>query len=187
MTRGQSLFSPLLFTAGYLVTWVGAGVAAFGVAVAGGHLTGDVLAWDRAGRWAAAATVILAAVYELTPLKDVCLGKCRSPLGSLLGDWRGGRLGAFRMGAKNGAWCVGCCWALMASLFALGVMSIVWMTVVAGMIAAEKLMPWRRIATYGTALILVGLGVLLFAAPGAIPGLAIHASDRMSEMESTSP
>ncbi len=65
--------------------------------------------------------------YELTPLKDVCLGKCRSPLGFLLGSWRAGRLGALRMGAKNGAWCVGCCWALMASLFALGVMSIAWM------------------------------------------------------------
>ena len=63
------------------------------------------------------------------PLKDVCLGKCRSPLGFLLGSWRDGRWGALRMGAKNGAWCVGCCWALMASLFALGVMSVTWMAV----------------------------------------------------------
>ena len=91
-----------------------------------------MLAWDRAGRWVAGATLVVAAVYELTPLKDVCLGKCRSPLGFLLGSWRDGPSGALRMGAKNGAWCVGCCWALMASLFALGVMSIVWMAVVAG-------------------------------------------------------
>ena len=98
-------------------------------------------AWDRAGRWVAGATLVVAAVYELTPLKDVCLGKCRSPLGFLLGSWRGGRLGALQMGAKNGAWCVGCCWALMASLFALGVMSIVWMAVVAGLIAFEKTRP----------------------------------------------
>jgi predicted metal-binding membrane protein len=65
------------------------------------------------------------------------------------------------MGAKNGAWCVGCCWALMASLFALGVMSVTWMAFVAGLIAIEKLLPWRRVATYGTASILLVLGVLL--------------------------
>ena len=73
------------------------------------------------------------------------------------------------MGARHGAWCVGCCWALMASLFALGVMSIVWMAVVAGLIAFEKLIPWRRAATYGTAGVLLVLGVLLLVAPDAIP------------------
>ena len=74
----------------------------------------------------------MAAAYELTPLKNICLSKCRSPLGLLLGSWRDGWSGALRMGMRNGAWCVGCCWALMASLFALGVMSAVWMAVVAG-------------------------------------------------------
>ena len=115
------------------------------------RVSGDLLAWDRAGRWVAGATLIVAAVYELTPLKDVCLGKCRSPLGFLLGSWRSGRSGALQMGARHGAWCIGCCWALMASLFALGVMSVVWMAVVAGLIAFEKLIPSRRAATYGTA------------------------------------
>ena len=99
---------------------------------AGSAIAGDVLAWDRAGRWVAGATLLVAAVYELTPLKDVCLRKCRSPLGFLLGAWRDGRAGALRMGVGHGAWCVGCCWALMASLFALGVMSLVWMAFVAG-------------------------------------------------------
>ena len=158
------------------------GVLAFALAAAGGAVTGDVLAWDRAGRWVAGATLVVAAVYELTPLKDVCLGKCRSPLGFLLGSWRAGRPGALQMGAKNGAWCVGCCWALMAALFALGVMSIVWMAFVAGLIAVEKTVPWRRAAVYGTAAILLGLGVLVLVAPDAIPGLttpgdASHASD----------
>jgi predicted metal-binding membrane protein len=145
-------------------------------------LAGDVLAWDRAGRWVAGATLVVAAVYELTPLKDVCLGKCRSPLGQLLGSWRDGPAGALRMGAKNGAWCVGCCWALMASLFALGVMSIVWMAVVAGIIAVEKTLPWRRVATYGTTVLLLALGVLLFVAPTAIPGLTVPATASMTEM-----
>ena len=86
------------------------------------------------------------------------------------------------MGAKHGAWCVGCCWALMASLFALGVMSIAWMAFVAALIALEKLVPWRRAATYGTAAILLALGVLLLAAPDAIPGLTIPGSDPMSPM-----
>jgi predicted metal-binding membrane protein len=187
MTRQQSLVSPLLFAAGYLVTWVAAGVVAFGAATVGGNLTGDVLSWDRGGRWAAGITVILAGVYELTPLKDVCLGKCRSPLGSLLVSWRGGRLGALQMGMKNGVWCVGCCWALMVSLFALGVMSIVWMSVVAGLIAGEKLIPWRRVATYGTTSILVVLGTLLLIAPGAIPGLSTPDTHRMPPAERMGP
>jgi predicted metal-binding membrane protein len=109
----------------------------------------------------------------LTPLKDLCLGRCRSPLGALLGSWRGGLRGALSMGTKNGAWCVGCCWALMASLFALGVMSLVWMAFVAALIAAEKLVPWDRLATWGTAAILLAVAVFLVAAPDALPGLTI--------------
>lgn len=171
MTRERSRLSPLLFAAGYLVTWASAGFIAFAIAVAGGRIFGDVLAWDRAGRWAAGATLLVAAVYELTPLKDVCLGKCRSPLGFLLGSWHDGRAGALQMGTKHGAWCVGCCWALMASLFALGVMSIAWMAFIAALIAAEKTVPWGRVAAYGTTAILLALAVLLFAAPEAIPGL----------------
>ena len=182
MTRSRSQVPRLLFAAGYLVTWAGAGVLAFAVAAAGHRVSGDVLAWDRAGRWVAGATLVVAAVYELTPLKDVCLGKCRSPLGFLLGAWRDGSLGALRMGAKNGAWCVGCCWALMASLFALGVMSVAWMAVVAGLIAVEKTLPWRRVATYGTAGILLALGVLLLAAPDAIPLLTIPGNSPMPSM-----
>ena len=87
--------------------------------------------------------------------------------------------GALRMGAKNGAWCVGCCWALMASLFALGVMSVSWMAVVAGLIAVEKTLPWRRVATYGTTALLLVLGVLLFVAPDAIPALTVPAGTAM--------
>jgi predicted metal-binding membrane protein len=173
MTKERSPLAPLAFAGGYLLTWGAAGVLAFAVADAGGRVAGGVLAWDRAGRWVAGATLVAAAVYELTPLKDVCLGKCRSPLGFLLGAWRGGASGAVRMGVKHGAWCVGCCWALMASLFALGVMSIAWMALVAALIAVEKLVPWRRVAVYGTAAVLLVLGVLLLAAPQAVPGLTI--------------
>src|SRR4051812_39857617 len=177
MTKQRSPLSPLLFTAGYLVTWTAAGLGAFILAAVLGRIPGDVFAWDRAGRWVAGATLVVAAAYELTPLKDVCLSKCRSPLGFLLGSWRDGRRGALRMGAKHGAWCVGCCWALMASLFALGVMSLAWMVFVAALIAFEKLLPWKRIATFGTAAVLLVLAVLVLAAPNAIPGLTVPGSD----------
>jgi predicted metal-binding membrane protein len=174
--------APLLFSAGYLLTWAVAGAGAFAIALAGDAVLGDVLAWDRAGHWVAGATLLTAALYELTPLKDVCLAKCRSPLGFLLGSWRDGRAGALRMGTKHGAWCVGCCWALMASLFALGVMSIAWMAFVAALIAAEKTLPWRRVAVYGTAGILVALGLLLLAAPEVMPALTIPGDDPMPQM-----
>jgi predicted metal-binding membrane protein len=182
MTRERSPFSPLLFTAGYLATWAAVGVLAFAVAAAGNRAVGDVLSWSRAGRWVAGATLLVAAAYELTPLKDVCLGKCRSPLGFLLGTWRSGPGGALRMGAKHGAWCVGCCWALMASLFALGVMSVTWMAFVAALIAVEKTAPSRRVATYGVAGLLLALGVLLLAAPGAIPHLTVPGTHPMQPM-----
>src|SRR5262245_39669270 len=131
MTRRRSAAAPLVSTSSYLLAWGAAGAFAFGLSDAVGRLLGDALVWDRAGRWLAAGILLAAAVYELTPLKGVCLSKCRSLLGFLLGSWRGGLPGALAMGARHGAWCVGCCWALMASLFALGVMSIAWMALVA--------------------------------------------------------
>jgi predicted metal-binding membrane protein len=187
MTRGESLVHPLLFALGYLLTWVTAGALVFAAAFAGGRVVGDVLAWDRGGRWVAATTLIVAAVYELTPLKDACLGRCRSPLGLLLGSWREGPLGALRMGIRNGAWCVGCCWALMASFFALGIMSAFWMAIVAGLIAIEKTMPWRRLAIYGTATVLLALGVFLLAAPNALPGLTIPGGGMLSPISEMAP
>ncbi len=177
MTKARSPLSPVAFTAGYLLTWTAAGVAAFVIAIGATGLAGDSLAWDHAGRPLAGTTLIIAAVYELTPLKNACLGKCRSPLGFLLGSWRDGWQGGLRMGAMHGAWCLGCCWALMASLFALGVMSVTWMALVAGLIAVEKTLPWRRWATFGTAASLVVLGVLLLASPDALPGLTLPGDD----------
>jgi predicted metal-binding membrane protein len=182
MTRSRSPLSPLIFAMGYLLIWAGAGLVAYLIALGAAHGPGDVFAWDRAGQWIAGGTLIAAALYEVTPLKDVCLGKCRSPLGFLLGSWRDGWAGALRMGAKNGAWCVGCCWALMASLFALGVMSLVWMAFVAGLIAIEKTLPWRRAAIFATTTLLLVLGILLLTAPQDIPGLALPTGDSMVEM-----
>jgi predicted metal-binding membrane protein len=179
MTRARDPVAPLLFVFGYLAIWAAAGVAAYGAFRAGRALLGDDLHWDGAGHWLAGATLAFAAIYELTALKDACLSKCRSPLGYLMGAWRGGRAGALRMGAGHGAWCLGCCWALMAALFALGVMSVAWMAFVAALIALEKTLPWDRPVAYATAVILVVLGVLLLAAPDAVPGLTIPGDGSM--------
>ena len=180
MSRSRVL--PVAFTTGYVATWAAAGVVAFLIALAATQAAQGAFAWDNAGQTIAGVTLLVAAGYELTPLKDVCLGKCRSPLGTLLGSWGAGWTGAFRMGLGNGVWCVGCCWALMASLFALGVMSVTWMAVVAGLIAIEKTIPWRRVATYATTIILVVLGVIMLAAPDALPGLTVPGQSPMPSM-----
>ncbi len=173
MTRRRGLDRPLLFASAYLLVWAAGGLAAYGVFRAGSSWLGSELAWDAGGRWVAGAVVAVAALYELTPLKNVCLAKCRSPLGFLLGTWRDGRVGALEMGAKHAAWCVGCCWALMAALFALGVMSLWWMALIAALITIEKALPWRRAATWSSAAVLVILAVALVAAPQAVPGLVV--------------
>jgi predicted metal-binding membrane protein len=173
MTRQHSLARPAAFTSGYLVVWGAAGLGAYALYELGHHALGPQLAWHAGGRWLAGGVLTAAALYELTPVKDVCLSKCRSPLGFLLGTWRDGAGGAFTMGSKHAAWCLGCCWALMAALFALGVMSILWMAVVAALITIEKLLPWRRVAVWSTALLLLALAVGVLAAPSAVPGFVI--------------
>jgi predicted metal-binding membrane protein len=173
MTRRRGLSRPLLFTSGYLFVWAAAGVAAYGLFTLGRSLFGHDLAWHAGGRWFAGGVVALAALYELTPLKHVCLAKCRSPLGFLLGAWRDGRRGALEMGARHAAWCVGCCWALMAALFALGVMSLAWMALVAALITVEKTLPPRRAVAWSTATVLLTLAIVLIAAPHALPGLVV--------------
>ena len=179
MTRERGLGRPFAFIGGYLVVWGAAGLAAYVLFAAGKHVLGPDLAWHSGGRWLAGGLLVAAAVYELTPLKDVCLGKCRSPFGFLLGTWRDGVRGAAEMGAKHGAWCLGCCWALMVALFALGVMSLVWMAVVAALITVEKVLPWRRVAVWSTTALLLALAIGLFAAPQAIPGFVIPTGGQM--------
>lgn len=182
MTRQRGIARPLLFTAGYVVVWGAAGVVAYGLYALGRHALGTELAWHAGGRWFAGSVLAVAALYELTPLKDVCLGKCRSPLGFLIGTWRDGVRGAFAMGSKHAAWCVGCCWALMAALFALGVMNILWMAIVAGLITIEKVLPWRRVAVWSTTLLLLALAVGILAAPGSVPGFVVPTSGGMAGM-----
>jgi predicted metal-binding membrane protein len=173
MTRERNFSRPLLFVTGYLLVWGAAGVVGFGLFALGDSLLGGDLAWDVAGQWLVGGILIVAAIYEVTPLKEVCLAKCRSPLGFLIGAWRDGPAGAVQMGVRHAAWCVGCCWALMAALFALGVMSLGWMAFVAALIALEKTLPWGRAVTWGTAGVLALLALAVLAAPDSLPGFVV--------------
>jgi predicted metal-binding membrane protein len=178
--RGQpvAIGATTLFVAGYLVTWAVAGLLGYGILQLGKAVTGDVFAWDNAGPYLAGGIIVAAAVYQLTPLKDVCLRHCRSPFMFLMKHWRPGRVGALRMGVIHGGWCVGCCWALMAALFALGVMSLGWMAFIAALIAFEKLLPWKALANRGIALLFLVLGLAVAFSAKDVPGLTLPGSPK---------
>jgi predicted metal-binding membrane protein len=165
-----------LFVGGYLIVWAASGLLAYGALKAGRSLDAGFLGWHSGGRWIAAGILAAAAVYEFTPLKDACLGRCRSPLGFLIGSWKDGSGGAFRMGLEHGAWCLGCCWLLMLALFALGAMSLIWMIVITVLIGVEKLVPNRARGTTAVAAVLAALAVGVAAAPRDVPGLTIPGS-----------
>ncbi len=181
--RGRSapLGATAVFVGGYLVAWTIAGLTGYAIFAMARALSIDAFSWDRGGPYLAGGVLVAAAVYQFTPLKDACLKRCRSPLAFLLTAWRPGRLGAMRMGIEHGAWCVGCCWALMAALFALGVMSIGWMAFIAALIALEKLLPWKAYANRGIALLLVALGLAVAFAPDRVPGLTLPGSPQAAE------
>jgi predicted metal-binding membrane protein len=159
------------FVAGYLGVWSGAGVAAY--AVVEGVRLQDLgwLAWDRAGRYVAAGVILAAAAYQLTPAKAGCLRRCRHP--AVSGP---GLASALRDGVRHGGFCVGCCWALMAALFALGAMSLVWMALIGALITAERLLPQRAMAVTGVAVVLAALALGVALSPGDVPGLTVPSS-----------
>jgi predicted metal-binding membrane protein len=170
--------SVVAFVAGYLAAWTAAGLAAYGLIEAVRSLELGFLAWDEAGRYLAGGVIVVAAVYELSPLKDACLRRCRDPL-ALVRRERPGPGEGLRAGLEHGASCIGCCWALMAALFALGVMSLGWMALVASVVAVEKLLPRREVAERGVALGLVLLGLAVAFFPGELPGFTSPGSDEM--------
>jgi predicted metal-binding membrane protein len=188
--RGQGFVPTWIFVLGYLAVWTVYGLLAYGLYRLVVDAGADFLAWDRNGPYVAGAAIVAAGLYELTPLKSVCLRHCRSPLHFILGGWRDGRLGAIRMGAEHGGYCVGCCWGLMIVLFALGVMSLTWMAVVAALIFAQKVFPHGERLTRVFAVVFVAAGIWVAADPGSVPGLtqpssgaAERARMRMMHME----
>jgi predicted metal-binding membrane protein len=179
--RGAAPDATAIFVSGYLLVWTAAGLLAYGLIVAGRELDPAFLAWDEAGRWVTGGVIVVAALYQLTPWKQACLVKCRGPMMFLAERWRNGRFGALELGARHGAWCLGCCWALMAALFAVGVMSLGWMAVIAAFIAGEKLLPWPRASRSAVAVALLVLGLAVAIFPADVPGFAEPTGQAMDD------
>jgi predicted metal-binding membrane protein len=172
-----------IFVAGYFAVWTLVGLAAYGL-YRGIHAVDlGFLDWDAQGPFVAGAAVAAAGIYELTPLKRVCLQHCRGPLHFLMHGWREGRVGALRMGAEHGLYCVGCCVGLMLVLFAVGVMSVLWMAVIAALIFAEKVLPFGEGLTRVLAVVFVVAGIWIAAAPSTVPGLTQPGGDMRMQMD----
>jgi predicted metal-binding membrane protein len=151
---GRERSSTTAFVLGYLVVWTAYGLVAYAVAM----LLPDWSSSELAG-----AGLMIAGVYQLTPLKAMCLRHCRTPVGFLTRRWRPGRIGALSLGIEHGAWCAGCCTGLMLALFALGMDNLAWMAAVALLILAEKVLPHgeRLVVPTGAALLVAGAAVLV--------------------------
>jgi predicted metal-binding membrane protein len=143
------------FTLVYLGLWAATGIPIYLATVALAAIGSIALAYGIAG------VLLVAGVFQLSPLKEVCLRNCRSPVGFLLGHWRPGWRGSLTMGWAHAVYCLGCCWALMLVLVAAGAMGLPWVLLIAAVVAAEKLLPYgERIAwVSGVALMLLGLAV----------------------------
>jgi predicted metal-binding membrane protein len=161
--RGQPFVPTMVFASGYLAAWALFGLAA---TLADWGLERMALllpATQRLAPAAGAAVFIAAGLWQLTPLKSVCLRHCRSPLAFVLQHWREGPAGSLRMGFAHGLYCLGCCWLLMALLFAAGVMSLLWMAAIAGFVLAEKLLPAGPWIARIAGVLMVGFGIWLAA------------------------
>jgi predicted metal-binding membrane protein len=140
---GARLTGAVLFAGGYFAVWLGYSFVAAALQVylqARGILGHDLALEARAG----GAVLMVAGLFQLSPFKDACLAHCRNPMSYFLRRWRDGPVGALRMGAAHGVFCVGCCWALMAVAFALGVMNLVWMAALTVLLILEKNAPGGR-------------------------------------------
>ncbi len=170
--RGQPYVPTWVFVAGYLAMWTGFGLVAYGAAL-GAQALAERSLWlmDHAAQFGA-AVLILAGLYQLSPLKSACLATCRSPMAFILRSWRDGRAGALRMGLAHGWYCLGCCWLLFALLFPLGMLNIAVMLALTALIFAEKSWPIGRRVAQVAAVALVVYGLVVFMVPDALPTMA---------------
>jgi predicted metal-binding membrane protein len=166
----RAIAGSAVFAVGYLLTWVAFGVLAYVLVQGVRGLELGFLTWNRAGQYLAGVVLLGAALYELTAAKGNCLRRCRDAR-----PFRRER-GVLMAGVEQGAYCVGCSGALMAALFALGVMSIAWMLVIASLVALEKLLPWTQVVVGSNAAALALLGVAIMLVPAHVPWLTIPVS-----------
>jgi predicted metal-binding membrane protein len=173
-TRGDAIAPTWVFAAGYLLVWTAVGVITWALVQWVSDLAGRLGSAERA-TWAPVAlgaVLIVAGLYQLTPLKRVCLDHCRSPFAFVMQHWRTGCGGALRMGIVHGAFCLGCCWALFAVLVAAGVMSLAWMLLLTLVVFAEKALPMGRRTAFGVGAAFLVLGILVASGRVPMPGMA---------------
>lgn len=182
--RGQAFVPTWVFTAAYILVWSLTGIGAYAIAVAGDALAAES-PWlmDNAPRFGG-ALLVAAGLYQLTPLKDVCLAKCRTPISFILSSWRDGHAGAFRMGVEHGVYCFGCCWLLFLILFPLGMMNLIVLALITALIFAEKSLPVGRRLARAAALALIVYGAVVVLQPGALPAAMSGDSMETAETES---
>jgi predicted metal-binding membrane protein len=149
--------------AGYLLTWTAFSLGATALQRALSSLLLISPMMEAANSRVSAALLIVAGVYQWTPWKDACLHSCQSPVSFLIGRWRNGGYGAFRMGLEHGLFCVGCCWSLMLLLFAGGVMNLVVIIVLTAFVAFEKLVPAGRMGARTSGVLLIAAGCWMLA------------------------
>jgi predicted metal-binding membrane protein len=163
LTQNQPLASTSAFVAGYFLVWSAFSLVA---AVIQGQLVELALVTNvmtSASAVLSGAVLIAAGLYQWTPLKHACLAHCRSPIHVLSQHWQWGMSGALRMGIDHGAYCVGCCWVLMAVLFAVGIMNLAWVAAIAAIVLIEKVAPFERWTRRIAGALLVALGVATLA------------------------
>jgi predicted metal-binding membrane protein len=167
--RGKPYVPTWVFVSSYLAIWMTFGVLAY-VAALGATELADNSMWfmDNAAR-IGAGVLILAGLYQLSPLKNVCLSKCRAPMNFVLTSWRDGTVGALRMGLGHGLYCLGCCWLFFVIVFPLGMMNVAILAVIVLLIFAEKSLPFGPRASQLAAVVLVGYGTLVMFVPDALP------------------
>jgi len=129
------------FIMGYVIAWVTYGALAFGLDVTMRTVASGIVSWDQAGLVITGSILILAGLYQISPLKKACLTHCRTPLSYFSHHWRIGSTGALQMGVLHGLVCVGCCWALMIVMFAVGAINLLWMGLLTLVMFAEKILP----------------------------------------------
>jgi predicted metal-binding membrane protein len=151
------------FAAGYLIIWGGFAVAAAGLQVELEQMALLTPSLAFASKRLAGITFLLAAAYEFSPLKNRCLTQCSSPLSFITVHWRPGIAGALRMGVVHGAFCLGCCWALMLLLFVAGVMNLLWVALLAVLVLVQKVLPHQRTTTIvtGGAMLIAGVALMV--------------------------
>jgi predicted metal-binding membrane protein len=162
------------FLGGYIVVWTGFGALAF-LGYADLHNAMDSVPWLAERPWLiSGSTLVIAGAFQFSDLKDKCLSKCRHPAPYLLGHYRRGTGGAFRLGFGHGVFCLGCCWALMLVMFAAGAAMLWWMAALTAVMIYEKTGRYGRELTPLVGVLLLALGAIAFAHPPWFPTEFAH-------------